>query len=126
MSSTSHVVALIRPDGPLCLATDVERDLEQPGELELGLDAALKRTEHVGEGRLDRVLSFFAVAKSGKTECEDAPAVLFVQVPGQLARMGRALGLSGGHLLAASARVTGVAIARLRRWLTGGLRFKEV
>jgi len=63
-------------DGPLCLATDVECDLEQPSELELGLDAALKRTEHVDEGRLDRVLSFFAVAKSGKTECEEAPAVL--------------------------------------------------
>src|SRR2546430_7402774 len=29
-------------DGPLCLATDVECDLEQPSELELGLDAALK------------------------------------------------------------------------------------
>jgi hypothetical protein len=105
-------------DGPLCLATHVECDLEQPSELELGLDAALKRTEDVDEGRLDRVLRFFAVAKSGKTECEDAPAVLFVQVPGQLGRTGRALRLSGCHLLAASARATGVAIARLRRWLT--------
>ena len=75
--------------------------------------------------RIDCV-RMLAVAKSGKTECEKAPAMLFVQVPGQLGRMGRALGLSGGHLLAASARVTGVAIARLRRWLTGGLRFKEV
>ena len=90
-------------------------DLEQPSELELRLDAALKRAENVNEGRLHGVLRFLAVAKSGKAECEDALAVLFIQVPGQLGRMGRALGLSG-HLLPASVLAIGLAIAQMRRW----------
>src|SRR5205823_5910383 len=72
---------------PLGAATDVERDLEQPRELEFGLDSALKRTENVDEGRLHRVLRFLAIAEPAKAEREEALAVPLVEIPGQLGRM---------------------------------------
>src|SRR6266536_340894 len=80
---------------PARAPTDVERDLQQPGELELRLDAALQRTQHIGEGRLRRVLRLLTVAKAAVAEREDALAVFLVQVAGQLGRLG---GPGGGGM----------------------------
>src|SRR2546423_12447981 len=73
---------------PARAPTDVERDLQQPGELELRLDAALERAQHVDESRLRRVLRLLAVTKTAVTEREDPLAVLLVEVLGQLGRFG--------------------------------------
>ena len=81
-----RALAAGRPPRP---SADVERDLEQPGELELRLDAALQGAQHVDEGRLRRVLCLLTVAKSAVAEREHPLAVLFVQVARQLCRLGR-------------------------------------
>src|SRR5439155_25621425 len=52
-------------------ATDVLRDLEEPGRFELRANPAAQATVRVQEGRLHRVLRLFAVAEQPEAVAED-------------------------------------------------------
>ena len=112
-----HIFDLLGDGGttaarPSSAPADIERDLEQPRELELRLDTALQRPQDVDERRLRGVLRLLAVAKAAVAEREDALAVLLVQILGQLDGLGgtsdRGMAEHGAHGPPLSRRVDGV------------------
>jgi hypothetical protein len=73
---------------PAC-QTDVAGDREKPGQLDVGDDSALKRSQRMHERRLQRVVSFVPVAQVIGAVGENAVGVALVEgVDGQRAWRG--------------------------------------
>src|SRR5204863_2362219 len=62
---------------------NVVRNLEEPGRLELGDDAALQTAERVHERRLNRVLGLLARAELVQAVPVDLRRVALVEIPGR-------------------------------------------
>ncbi len=75
-------IAAAAPRGAAAREADVLGDLEQPGRLGLGHDAATECAERVHVRRLDRVLSLFARAELMQAVALELRGVTFVEALG--------------------------------------------
>src|SRR5213593_579858 len=83
----------------MAVVTDVLRDLEEPGELVVGNDAAPEAALRVEERRLHRVLGFLARAEPAQAEAEDPRRVPLVEQAGRVSRRGVGEGSAQAHSL---------------------------